>query len=91
MPRPTIADDVLDRLAEVVDHRTKVQADHLTTTQRLEFVLDELAEADERVDRLADRVESLEEQLEEARAEASTDTVTGQVLDGGLNTDDRKR
>jgi uncharacterized protein YlxW (UPF0749 family) len=70
MPRPTIDEDVLERLEAEVENRTKVPAEHLTTTQRLAFLLDELGEAEERAGHLADRVDTLEDQLEAAREEA---------------------
>lgn len=70
MGRPQIDDETLDRLEEIVDARTKVPASHLTTSQRLSFVLDELENADNQVEYLSDRVEALESEVEEARAEA---------------------
>ena len=85
MGRPQIDDETLDRLEEIVDARTKVPASHLTTSQRLSFVLDELEDADSRIDYLADRVDSLEAEVEEARAEADrADQATGGV-GGGFN------
>jgi len=87
MPRPTIDDEVLARLEAIVDTRTKVSAEHLTTTQRLDFVLDELEEADGRADRLADRVAQLEERLEEATQTAEDPAIgDGQSFNlGGAN------
>ena len=67
MPRPTISEDDLDRMERIVDERTKVPVDHLTTEERLAFVLDELEEAEARASRLGDRVDRLEETLAEAR------------------------
>ena len=72
MGRPQLDDEVLDRLEAIVDDRTKVPASHLTTSQRLAFVLDELEEADSRIDYLSDRVDALESEVEEARADAAT-------------------
>ena len=70
MPRPTVSEETLDRIEEIVDQRTKVPAKHLTTEERLAFVLDELEDADNQVEYLSDRVDSLEAEVEEARAEA---------------------
>jgi vacuolar-type H+-ATPase subunit I/STV1 len=74
MPRPTLSEDILERLEAVAaDRLDKVPIDHLDTTQRLAFVLDELeelADAADRADRLERRVEKLEAKLEEARSEA---------------------
>jgi len=85
MARPQLDDEVLDRLEEIVDQRTKVPASHLTTTQRLAFVLDELEDADNKVEYLSDRVEALEGEVEEARAAADrADQATGGV-GGGFN------
>ena len=67
MPRPTISEDDLDRMERIVDERTKVPVEHLTTEERLVFVLDELEEAEARASRLGDRVERLEERLDQAR------------------------
>ena len=83
MGRPQLDDEVLDRLEEIVDARTKVPASHLTTTQRLAFVLDELVEADSRISHLTDRVDSLEAEVEEARAEIPT----GEGATGGVGGD----
>jgi len=77
MGRPQLDDEVLDRLEEIVDQRTKVPASHLTTTQRLAFLLDELEDADSRVEYLSDRVEALESEIEEARADQATAGVGG--------------
>ena len=76
MPRPTVSEETLDRIEETVDQRTKVPAKHLTTEERLAFVLDELEEADAAVDRLSNRVDTLEQQLDEVRQD-STDSVVG--------------
>lgn len=77
MPRPTLDEEVVDRLTEVVDDRTKVPAEHLGIAERLDFVLDELEEADSRAEYLSDRVETLEAELEQARerAQQQDDTV----------------
>ena len=69
MARPTIDEDTLDRLEEIVDARAKVPADHLTTNQLIAFVLDELHDADQRVNRLSKRVDTLESKIEELRSE----------------------
>jgi ubiquinone biosynthesis protein UbiJ len=79
MARPTIEEETLDRLKEIVDARAKVPADHLTPDQRLAFALDELADADQRVQRLSNRVETLESKIEELRGEEQ------QQPGGGLN------
>jgi len=81
MGRPQIDDDTLDRMESVVDARTRVPASHLTTAERLAFVLDELGEAGSRIEYLEDRVESLEAELEEAR---SDDASPGGPVGGGL-------
>jgi len=83
MPRPTIDESVLERLEAEVENRTKVPAEHLTTTQRLAFLLDELGEAEERAGHLADRVDTLEDQLEAAREEAERNDATEGI--DGLN------
>jgi chromosome segregation ATPase len=94
MPRPTLDDEVVDRLTEVVDDRTKVPAEHLGIAERLDFILDELEEADSRAEYLSDRVETLEAELEEARREREETGLDG-VLDdptggtGGLGANDR--
>ena len=67
MARPTIDDEVVDRLTAAVDARTKVPAEHLGIAERVAFVLDELEEADGRVEYLEGRVETLEAELDEAR------------------------
>lgn len=84
MPRPTIDDDLLDRLTEVVDERTKVPAEHLGVAERLAFVLDELDAADQRVEHLGDRVEDLTKQLDEAR-EQSEDRGVSTAGNLGVN------
>ena len=76
MPRPTVSEETLDRIEETVDQRTKVPAKHLTTEERLAFVLDELEETEARASRLADRVEALEAELQETRSDASGDGFT---------------
>jgi hypothetical protein len=53
MPRPQLTEDVLDRIADAVDERTKVSVSHLTTQQQVELLLDELQEETNRADRLA--------------------------------------
>jgi len=85
MGRPQLDDEVLDRLEGIVDDRTKVPASHLTTSQRLAFVLDELEEADSRISYLSDRVDALESEAEEARADADRDAATGGLSLGGNN------
>jgi len=85
MPRPTIDAEVLERLEAVADDRTKVPVGHLSTTQRLDFVLDELADVSARADHLEGRVESLEaqvEDLEEELAAAQSDTSGGPIRGG---------
>lgn len=69
MARPQLDDEVLGRLEEIVDGRTKVPASHLTTTQRIAFALDELEEADGRIEYLEARVDTLETKLEEERSD----------------------
>lgn len=68
MPRPQLTDETYDRLCSLVDDRTRVPAEHLTTEKKLVFLLDTLEEAETRTARLADRVEELEGELEAARA-----------------------
>lgn len=60
MPRPQLTEDVLDRIADAVDERTKVSVSHLTTQQRVELLVDELQEETTRADRLDRRVDQLE-------------------------------
>ena len=60
MPRPQLTDETYDRLCSLVDDRTRVPAEHLTTEKKLVFLLDTLEEAETRTARLADRVEELE-------------------------------
>jgi hypothetical protein len=83
MSRPQIDDETAERLESVVESRTKVPVSHLTTTQRIAFILDELAEADSRVTALTSKVESLEEELEKER---SDNGLAGSDVDpvGGL-------
>lgn len=88
MPRPTIDAEVLERLEAVADDRTKVPVDHLSTTQRLDFVLDELADVSARADHLESRVESLEAQVEdleeELAATQSQSDTSGGPIGGGV-------
>jgi len=70
MPRPQLTDETYGRLCSLVDERTRVPAEHLTTEKKLVFLLDALEEAETQVGRLSDRVETLEEELETARATA---------------------
>jgi len=60
MPRPKIDEDTSDRLAELVDARTKVPAKHLTTDEKVAFLLDQLDETETRAERLASRIDTLE-------------------------------
>jgi chromosome segregation ATPase len=84
MPRPTIDEETLDRLKEIVDERAKIPAEHLTADQRLAFALDELGEADQRVSQLSNRVEALESEIEELRREdEQQNTQPGGGLGGG--------
>ena len=88
MPRPTIPEDDLTRLEEIVDDRTKVPVEHLDVAQRVAFVLDELEEATAEAERLRDRVERLEaqaEDLEEQLVEARAGPGGGVGGSGGLN------
>lgn len=71
MPRPQLTDETYGRLCSLVDERTRVPAEHLTTEKKLVFLLDALEEAETQVGRLSDRVETLEEELETARATAA--------------------
>lgn len=75
MPRPTIDEEDLARLTDVVDARTKVPAEHLGVAERILFILDELEDADARADHLAERVEMLEDQLKEARDETVGESI----------------
>lgn len=84
MGRPAIDDDVLDRLTEAVDARTKVPATHLTTEERLDFALDALDEVEQRAQRLADRVNTLETELEEARSEDTDAPGVEEIADANL-------
>lgn len=81
MPRPSITEEVHERLTEAADQQLRVPATHLDTEERLVVVLDELEAAAGRVEYLSDRVEALEEELEEARAAEPNDTG----LDDGMN------
>jgi hypothetical protein len=54
MPRPTVAEETRDRLAELVDAEADVPASILTFDQQLAYALDH-------ADDLRDRVEELEE------------------------------
>ena len=74
MARPTIDDEVVERLTDAVDARTKVPAEHLAIEERVAFLVDELEDADTRADRLEDRVESLEAQLEKVNTNVDTAT-----------------
>lgn len=76
MPRPKLTEDTYDRLADLVDARTKVPADHLTTDEKVAFLLNTLEEVEARNARLADRVDSLEDELEAARADSSDSDPT---------------
>lgn len=73
MPRPQLTDETYDRLCSLVDDRTRVPAEHLTTEKKLVFLLDTLEETETRTARLADRVEELEDELDAARAAGSDD------------------
>jgi len=73
MPRPQLTDETYDRLCSLVDDRTRVPAEHLTTEKKLVFLLDTLEEAETRIARLADRVDTLEDELEAARASGTDD------------------
>lgn len=84
MVRPTIDGDVVERLTDAVDARTKVPAEHLGVEERVAFVLDELEDADTRADRLEDRVDTLEAELEEARRDRD-DTGLDDVMNPGGN------
>ena len=79
MPRPTIAEDDLARLEEIVDDRTKVPVEHLDVAQRLAFALDELEEADARADRQEERAEALADQVE--RLEAQVEELEEQLVE----------
>jgi uncharacterized protein YlxW (UPF0749 family) len=74
MPRPKITEDTYDRLAELVDARTKVPAKHLTTDEKVAFLLDTLEDTTTRASRLQSKVKELEAELERARSAASDDT-----------------
>ena len=84
MPRPTIPEDGLARLEDVVDDRTKVPVEHLEVAQRLAFVLDELGEADAQVARLRDRVETLEAQVDDLEKQLTDERERGVGGVGGL-------
>lgn len=93
MVRPTIDEEVVERLTAAVDARTKVPAEHLGIGERLDFVLDELEEADSRAEYLEGRVDTLEAELEEARRDRE-ETGLDDVMNpggnvGGVNPNDR--
>ena len=93
MPRPTIDEEVVDRLTTAVDARTKVPAEHLGIAERIGFILDELEDADSRAEYLSDRVDTLEAELEEARRDRE-ETGLDDVMNpggnaGGFNPNDR--
>jgi predicted nucleic acid-binding Zn-ribbon protein len=92
MPRPTLSDEVLERLEAVAaDRLEKVPVDHLSTTQRLELLLDELEEADTRVEHLESHIDDLSDRLEAERAKNSTDDRGGSTqAGGGMNTNFRR-
>ena len=69
MPRPTVSEETIDKLNDIADARAKLPADHLTTNQLIDFLLDELGEADQRNKRLSQRVDNLEAEIEELRSE----------------------
>ncbi|WP_256309347.1 hypothetical protein [Halobellus litoreus] len=81
MPRPQLDEDTYDRLAALVDARTKVPAEHLTTDDKITFLLDALDEADTHIERLSARVDSLEDELEDARAATDSDSGPAPGLD----------
>lgn len=95
MVRPTIDEEVVERLTAAVDARTKVPAEHLGIGERLDFILDELEDADSRAEYLEDRVETLEAELEEARR-GRDDTGLDDVMNpgsggvGGFDPNDRR-
>lgn len=92
MPRPQLSEEVLGRLAEVVDDRTKVPVAHLSTQQRVELLLDEFAAEAGRADRLESRVDSLEEALDDRNdTQNTTSGAPGDTFLGGGTTDDRFR
>ncbi|ERG95826.1 hypothetical protein [Haloquadratum walsbyi] len=43
MPRPSVSEDLKERLESVVNDRADVPVEHLTFEQKVSFVLDELA------------------------------------------------
>ena len=79
MPRPTITEEDLERLEEIVDERTKVPVEHQSVSQRLAFALDELEEADARADRQEERAEALADQVE--RLEAQNEDLEEQLVE----------
>jgi hypothetical protein len=93
MARPQLDDEVLARLEKIVDGRTKVPASHLTTTQRIAFVLDELEEADGRLEYLEARVDTLEKELEEERSDPDPDPADQAInnFDGLGSTSNRRQ
>jgi chromosome segregation ATPase len=86
MPRPTIDEEVVDRLTAAVDARTKVPAEHLGIAERIDFLLDELEDADSRAEYLSDRVDTLEAELEEARRDREETGLDGVLDDPTGNT-----
>lgn len=92
MPRPQLSEEVLGRLAELVDDRTKVPVAHLSTQQRVELLLDEFVAESTRADRLDDRVDRLEEALDDSTdTQNTTSGARGDTFLGGGTTDDRFR
>ena len=79
MPRPTITEEDLERLAAITDDRTKVPVEHLSVSQRLAFVLDELEAADARADQYEERAEALADQVE--RLEAQVEELEEQLVE----------
>lgn len=77
MPRPQLSEDVLDRIADAVADRTKVDVSHLTTQQRVELLVDELRTEKKRADRLDREVDQLETRL---------DSITSDNTSSGTST-----
>lgn len=90
MVRPTIDEEVVERLTDAVDTRTKVPAEHLGIGERLDFILDELEEADGRVEYLESRVDTLEAELEEARQQPDDTGVPTDPNNLDLNVGDNR-